>query len=144
MVVNDFWVLLLGLKNEKHRIRLQKNIFRQKEDKIQLKQTMDHITKRNSKKNFQSAKVHFTMLMKVIMMMRVIIEIMDSSSQQLLEGFANSCYKIVTPILLQKLINDFVVCKHQNYCSGALLLAEDVSHSFGNQNYSISKKNHSL
>ena len=67
-----------------------------------------------------------------------------NGQQQLPEGFASSCYKIVTPILLQKLINDFVVCKHQNYCSGALLLAEDVSHSFGNQNYSISKKNHSL
>ena len=55
-----------------------------------------------------------------------------NGQQQLPEGFASSCYKIVTPILLQKLINDFAVCKHQKHCSGALLLAKDVSHSFGN------------
>ena len=34
MVVNEFWVLLLGVKNEKLGIRLQKNICRKKEDKI--------------------------------------------------------------------------------------------------------------
>ena len=55
----------------------------------------------------------------------------NNGQQQLPEGFSNSCYKIVTPILLQNLINDFVVCKHQNYYNGALLLAEDVSHSSG-------------
>ena len=55
----------------------------------------------------------------------------NNEQQQLFEGFANSCYKIVSPILLQELINDFAVCKH---CSGTLLLVEDVtsSHSFGN------------
>ena len=37
--------------------------------------------------------------------------------QQLPEGFANSCYKIVTPILLQKLINDFALCKHRSRSS---------------------------
>ena len=54
----------------------------------------------------------------------------NNEQQQLSEGFANSCYKIVSPILLQELINDFVVCKHRN----ALVLVEDVmsSHSFGN------------
>ena len=41
----------------------------------------------------------------------------NNEQQQLSEGFANSCYKIVSPILPQKLINDFAVCK---YCSGAL------------------------
>ena len=56
----------------------------------------------------------------------------NNGQQQLPEGFANSCYRIVTPILLQKLINDFAVCKHQKHYSEALLLAEDVSHSFGN------------
>ena len=56
----------------------------------------------------------------------------NNGQQQLPEGFANSCYRIVTPILLQKLINDFAVCKHQKHYSRALLLAEDVSHSFGN------------
>ena len=51
----------------------------------------------------------------------------NNEQQQLPEGFANSCYKIVSPILLQKLINDFAVCKHY---SGTLLLVEDVSHGF--------------
>ena len=55
----------------------------------------------------------------------------NNEQQQLSEGFANSCYKIVSPVLLQELINDFAVCKHW---SGALLLVEDVtsSHGFGN------------
>ena len=52
----------------------------------------------------------------------------NNEQQQLSEGFANICYKIVSPILLQKLINDFAVRKH---CSGTLLLVED-SHDFGN------------
>ena len=47
--------------------------------------------------------------------------------QQLREGFANSCYKIVSPIILQKLFNNFTVSKHRT-----LLLADDVSHGFGN------------
>ena len=51
--------------------------------------------------------------------------------QQLSEGVANGCYKIVSQILLQELIYDFATCKH---CSGTLLPFEDVttSHSFGN------------
>ena len=55
----------------------------------------------------------------------------NNEQQQLSEGFANSCYKIVSPILLQELINNFAVCKH---CSGTHLLVEDVSssHGFGN------------
>ena len=40
----------------------------------------------------------------------------------LFEGFANSCYKIVSPFLLQELINE--VCKHW---SGTHLLVEDVT-----------------
>ena len=55
----------------------------------------------------------------------------NNGQQQLPEGFANRCYEIVAPILLQKIINDFAVCKHQKHCSGTLLLAEDVSHGFG-------------
>ena len=47
----------------------------------------------------------------------------NNEQQQLLEGFANSCYKVVSPILLQKLINDCAVCKHY---SGTLLLVEHV------------------
>ena len=49
----------------------------------------------------------------------------NNEQQQLSEGFANSCYKIVLPILLRKLINNSEVCKH---CSGTLLLVTDVSH----------------
>ena len=40
-----------------------------KKDKIQLKQTGDHIAKRNGQKNFQTVKVHFTMVKKVIIIM---------------------------------------------------------------------------
>ena len=36
----------------------------------------------------------------------------NNEQQQLSEGFANNCYKIVSPILLQELINDFAV-NHQ-------------------------------
>ena len=52
-----------------------------------------------------------------------------TEQQQLSEGFA-SC-KIVSPIPIQELINDFAVCKH---CSGTLLLFEDETSSrgFGN------------
>ena len=55
----------------------------------------------------------------------------NNEQQQLSEGFVNSCYKIVSPILLQELINDTAVCKHSG---GALLLVENVtsSHSFRN------------
>ena len=53
----------------------------------------------------------------------------NNEHQQLLECFANSYYKIVSPILLQKLINDCALCKHY---SGTVLLVEDVSHGFGN------------
>ena len=55
----------------------------------------------------------------------------NNEQQQLPEGFVNSCCKIVSPILLQKLINDFAVCKHKKHFSGTLLLAEDVkNHPF--------------
>ena len=36
----------------------------------------------------------------------------NNEKQQLSEGFANICYKIASPILLQELINDFAVSKH--------------------------------
>ena len=56
-------------------------------------------------------------VMLVIMMMR------NNEQQQLFEGFSNSCYKIVSPILLRGLIHEVAVYKH---FSGALLLVEDV------------------
>ena len=65
------------------------------------------------------------MVMKVIIIMRVSNE--NNEQQQLPEGFANSSYKIVSPILLQKLINDSAVSKHY---SGTLLLVEDFSYGF--------------
>ena len=37
----------------------------------------------------------------------------NNEQQQLPEGFANSCYKRSSPILLQKLINEFTTCMHQ-------------------------------
>ena len=54
----------------------------------------------------------------------------NNEQQQLAEGFTIICYKIVSQILLQKLINDFAICKHQKHCSGILLLAEDISQGF--------------
>ena len=48
---------------------------------------------------------HFTIVMKKIMMRWELYE--NNEKQQLPEGTANSCYKIVSPIYLQKLINDF-------------------------------------
>ena len=63
----------------------------------------------------------------------------NNEQQQLSEGFnTNSCYKIVSPILPQELINGFVVCKH---FIATLLLVEDVtsSHGFGNYNYIFQK-----
>ena len=57
------------------------------------------------------------MVMKVIMIMRVTIKIMNSSS-----------YGRVLPIVATKMINDFAVCKH---CSGTHLLVKNVSHGLG-------------
>ena len=46
----------------------------------------------------------------------------NNKQQQLSEGFANICVKIVSPLFLQELINSFAVFKH---CGGTLLLVED-------------------
>ena len=51
-----------------------------KEKYLPVQQTGDNIAKRNGQENFQTVKVHFTMVMKVIMVMRVIMKIMNSSS----------------------------------------------------------------
>ena len=72
--------------------------------------------------------------MKVIIKMRVWNE--HNEQEQLPEGFANSCYKIVSQILVEKLINDFGVCKHY---SGTFLLVEDDGHGFWNENYIFQK-----
>ena len=44
------------------------NKTKEKHDKIQLKQTRDHIKKWNGQNNFQTVNMHFTMVMKVITM----------------------------------------------------------------------------
>ena len=58
----------------------------------------------------------------------LLLKIMNSSSHLRVLPI---CYKIVSPILLKELINDFTVCK---YCSEKVLLVENVtnSHGFGN------------
>ena len=65
----------------------------------------------------------------------LLLKIMNSSSHLRVLPI---CYKIVSPILLKELINDFAVCK---YCSEKVLLDENVtnSHDFGNQNYIFQK-----
>ena len=112
----------VGVKNKKLGITLEKNIFRKKKDKIQLKQTGDHITiKMNDQKNSQTIKVHFMMVVQVmIVIMMMIIIMKNNEQQQLSECFANNCNNLVSTIL--------VVCKD---CSGTLLLAEDVASSQG-------------
>ena len=58
----------------------------------------------------------------------LLLKIMNSSSHLRVLPI---CYKIVSPILLKELINDFTVCK---CCSEKVLLVENVtnSHGFGN------------
>ena len=65
----------------------------------------------------------------------LLLKIMNSSSHLRVLPI---CYKIVSPILLKELNNDFAVCK---YCSKKVLLDENVtnSHCFGNQNYIFQK-----
>ena len=75
------------------------------------------------------------MVMKVVIMMRAIMKIMNSSSYgrvlpiKITTKYFAYYYKIVSPILLQKLVNNFAVCK---LYSGILLLVEDDGHGFGN------------
>ena len=57
----------------------------------------------------------------------------NNEQQQLPEGFASRCYKIVSPIHRQKLINDFAVCKHKKHFSGTLLQTEDVKNHLFNR-----------
>ena len=64
------------------------------------------------------------------------LKIMNSSSY--LTVLPVVAEKIVSPIILQEINNDFAICKH---CSGTLLLVENVtsSHSFENKNYIFQK-----
>ena len=50
--------------------------------------------------------------------LKIIIKIMNSSS------YCRVLYKIVSPVLLQELTNNFAVCKH---CIGTLLLVQKQS-----------------
>ena len=47
----------------------------------------------------------------------------NNDHQQLPGGFVNSCYKIVSPVLLLEPNSNSAVCKH---CSGTLLLVKNV------------------
>ena len=58
----------------------------------------------------------------------------NNEQQHFSEGFARSCYKIVSPIFPQELTNDFAVWKH---CIGTLLAS---SHGFWNKNYRFQKE----
>ena len=51
--------------------------------------------------------MHFTVVMKVTILNDDENYDENNEQQQLPEGFANSCYKTVPPILPQKLINNF-------------------------------------
>ena len=88
------------------------------------------------------------MVMKGIMMMRFTIKIMNNKGYRGGGvgggGLFNSCYKIVSPILIQKLINEFAVCKHQKHCSGTVLLVEVVKPRFCKLERHISKRNHTF
>ena len=59
-----------------------------------------HVTKRNGQKNFQTAKVHFTMVIKVTMMMRVKMKIRNNGS-----------YRSVLSIVATKQFHQFF-CKN--------------------------------
>ena len=52
----------------------------------------------------------------------------EDEQEKVYESFNNNSLKIVSPLLLQELINDFAVCKH---CGGKLLLCEDMVSSHG-------------
>ena len=54
----------------------------------------------------------------------------DDEQEEVCKSFNNNSLKIVSSLLLQKLINDFAVCKH---CGGKILPCEDMvsSHGFG-------------
>ena len=120
MVVNEFWVILPGVKKWK--------VGNKTKEKYMLVRRQNLAeTERGSYYKEEWLKE----FLKVIIMITVILKIINSSSYRR-EDFANSCYKIVSTIFLQKLINDFAVSRH--YC-GTGLLVEDVSHGFWNENY---------
>ena len=128
---------LTGRKKRAAWIRLEKKIHRQKQDKIQGKQVGERETKEEWLEDFLYSKGAFYHLMKMTMMMRVIMKIRNSCSYR--RVLLVVAAKTVSPILLQNLINDFAICKHQKHCSRTLLLVENVSHGFGNQNYIFQK-----
>ena len=45
----------------------------------------------------------------------------NDEKQEFSFGFAHDCYKIVPPILLKDVMNDFLVCRH---CSGTFILVQ--------------------
>ena len=94
MVVKEFWVILLGVKKLK--------VWNKTKEKYMLVRRQNLAeTDRGSYYKEEWLKE----FLKVIIMIRVILKIINSSSYRR-EDFANSCYKIVSTFFLQKLIND--------------------------------------
>ena len=102
MDVNEFWVLLLGLKNEKLGIRLKKKYAGTTDWGSYCKEEWlgEFLDSKDSFYNGNGCDDDDESYNE------------NNEQQQLREGFASSCFKIVSPILLQKLINDFAVYKH--------------------------------
>ena len=61
-------------------LKKQKAWNKTKKKYMPLQQTGDHIAKRNGQENFQTVKIHFIMIMDVMMMMKVIMKIISSNS----------------------------------------------------------------
>ena len=68
----------------------------------------------------------------------------NDEQQQLSEGFAVSWCKIVSLILLQKLINNFAVCKHYSRTLLLLLKMQLVATVLETRNTYLKKKPHFL
>ena len=123
MVENKFWVLLLGVKKRKAwnksrekyiPVKRRQNLAEKDKGSYYKEEWLEEFL--DSKGAFYSGNESDNN-----------DESCNKNNEQQL-GLANICYKIVSPILLQKIINDFAVCKHY---SGTLLLVEDVNHGFG-------------
>ena len=115
MIVNKFRVLSLGVKNVKLGIRLEKIYVRSEESRQNSAET-DRVSYYNQEEWLEESLVNkggfYNGSESDGSDNDDEIYNENNEQQQLSEGFANNCYKIVSPILLQELINDFAV-NHQ-------------------------------
>ena len=75
--------------------------------------------------------IYFITIAIVIVKHMIKVQVMLMlNTRKLCESFNNNILKIVSPLLLQELINNYAVCKH---CGRNVLLCEDMvsSHGFG-------------